>query len=212
MLTLALYGLLAILLIGAIYLAAAWLLPAGEQIAPPARDEPIWSLPAERALAAADVADVRLPVALRGYRFAETDLLLDRLVEELRARDEEIAGLRRPVTASKWAPAASTSIDKPASVDTPTSPDKPASLDKAASTPTAGSAAEPGADAVTAAAAKSKAEAAARLRPTPANDTAPAAAPTSDGADDVEPAAEPKAAPARRLPPRPWVQPGRHDD
>jgi len=37
---------------------------------------------------------VRLPVALRGYRFAETDLLLDRLVEELRARDEEIAGLR----------------------------------------------------------------------------------------------------------------------
>jgi len=37
---------------------------------------------------------VRLPVALRGYRFAETDLLLDRLVEELRARDEEIARLR----------------------------------------------------------------------------------------------------------------------
>ena len=94
MLTLALYGLLAILLIGGLYLVAARLLPAGEQIAPPVRDEPIWELPAERALVAADIAEVRLPVALRGYRFAETDLLLDRLVEELRARDEEIARLR----------------------------------------------------------------------------------------------------------------------
>ncbi len=94
MLTLALYGLLAIVLIGALYLIAVRLLPAGEQIAPPVRDEPIWELPSERAMLAADVADVRLPVALRGYRFAETDLLLDRLVEELQARDEEIARLR----------------------------------------------------------------------------------------------------------------------
>jgi hypothetical protein len=93
-LTLALYGLLAVVVIGALYLIAVRLLPAGEQIAPPVRDEPIWALPSERALIAADVADVRLPVALRGYRFAETDLLLDRLVEELQARDEEIARLR----------------------------------------------------------------------------------------------------------------------
>jgi hypothetical protein len=41
-----------------------------------------------------DVDGVRLPVALRGYRFAETDLLLDRLAAELRARDAEIARLR----------------------------------------------------------------------------------------------------------------------
>ncbi len=40
------------------------------------------------------MAAVRLPVALRGYRFAETDLLLDRLAEELRARDAEIDRLR----------------------------------------------------------------------------------------------------------------------
>jgi hypothetical protein len=33
-------------------------------------------------------------VALRGYRFAETDVLLDRLAEELRVRDELIAKLR----------------------------------------------------------------------------------------------------------------------
>ena len=45
MLTLALYGLLALLLAGALFLLAAYLLPAGEQIAPPIRDEPLWDLP-----------------------------------------------------------------------------------------------------------------------------------------------------------------------
>ena len=94
MLTLALYGLLAILLAGALFLLAAYLLPSGEQIAPPIRDEPEWDLPAGRRLGSADVTAVRLPVALRGYRFAETDRLLDRLAHELDERDAEIARLR----------------------------------------------------------------------------------------------------------------------
>ena len=94
MVTLALFGLLAVLVAGVLFLAAAYLLPAGEQIAPPIRDEPLWELPSERALRSDDIAGVRLPVALRGYRFAETDLLLDRLGDELRARDEEIARLK----------------------------------------------------------------------------------------------------------------------
>jgi hypothetical protein len=89
-----LYGLLAILLAGGLFLLATRFLPAGEQIAPPLRDEPPWELPPDRALEADDVDGVRLPVALRGYRFAETDLLLDRLAAELRARDAEIARLR----------------------------------------------------------------------------------------------------------------------
>jgi hypothetical protein len=93
-LTLALYGLLAIVIMGLLFLVAVNLLPAGEQIAPPVRDEPPWDLPLSRQLNAADVASIRLPVALRGYRFAETDVLLDRLGEELRARDAEIARLR----------------------------------------------------------------------------------------------------------------------
>jgi DivIVA domain-containing protein len=92
--TLALFAGVAILVAVVLFVLAAFLLPAGEQIAPPIRDEPVWTLPATRALAPSDVADVRLPVALRGYRFAETDLLLDRLAEELKARDEEIAQLR----------------------------------------------------------------------------------------------------------------------
>ena len=113
MLHLFLYGLLAILLAGGLFLLASWLLPAGEQIAPPVRDDPPWELPAERALAADDIDGVRLPVALRGYRFAETDLLLDRLAGELRARDAEIARLRGDVPAEPSAAPA----DEPAPAD-----------------------------------------------------------------------------------------------
>lgn len=94
MIDLVLYGLLAVVIAGALFLAASRFLPAGEQIAPAVRDEPVWELPAERGLLADDIDAVRLPVALRGYRFAETDQLLDRLAGELRARDEEIARLR----------------------------------------------------------------------------------------------------------------------
>ncbi|MDT4924981.1 MAG: hypothetical protein QOG01_2694 [Pseudonocardiales bacterium] len=88
------YGLLAVVLAAGLFGLAARFLPAGEQIAPPLRDEPPWELPLERVLQPEDVDAVRLPVALRGYRFAETDLLLDRLATELRSRDAEIARLR----------------------------------------------------------------------------------------------------------------------
>ena len=93
MLSLVLYGLLALGLMIGLFLVASRFLPAGEQIAPPLRDEPPWALPAERHLNAGDIEDLRLPVALRGYRFAETDLLLDRLVDELRRRDTELERL-----------------------------------------------------------------------------------------------------------------------
>jgi DivIVA domain-containing protein len=93
-LSLALYGLLAVGIAAVLFLIAAYVLPAGERIAPPIRDEPLWELPSSRRLAADDVVAVRLPVALRGYRFAETDLLLDRLADELKSRDDEIARLQ----------------------------------------------------------------------------------------------------------------------
>jgi len=107
-----LYGLLAVLLAGGLFLLASKFLPAGEQIAPPLRDEPPWALPPERALRAEDVDGVRLPVALRGYRFAETDLLLDRLAAELRARDVEIARLRGEPVDTEPAPPAEESADE----------------------------------------------------------------------------------------------------
>jgi DivIVA domain-containing protein len=115
-----LYGLLAVAIAVLLFALAARFLPAGEQIAPPLRDEPPWDLPPDRPLTADDVDDVRLPVALRGYRFAETDLLLDRLAGELRARDAEIDRLRgggmatradrpaNPAPAPAQAPAATT--------------------------------------------------------------------------------------------------------
>ena len=93
MLTLVGFGLLAIVLAAALFLLAAYVLPSGEQIAPPLRDEPVWEPPA-RTLSSADITTARLPVALRGYRFAETDRLLDRLADELDRRDAEIARLR----------------------------------------------------------------------------------------------------------------------
>jgi hypothetical protein len=93
-LTLFLYALLAIIVVAGLFALAVYVLPKGEQIAPPAPDQRPWETLPGRQLRAEDVVSARLPVALRGYRFAETDLLLDRLTEELRERDDEIARLR----------------------------------------------------------------------------------------------------------------------
>jgi DivIVA domain-containing protein len=93
-LTLLGYLLLAVLLVGGLFYLGATLLPAGEQLAPAVRDEPSWAFEQGRAMRAEDVTTVRLPVALRGYRFAETDELLDRLAEEIRWRDAELEQLR----------------------------------------------------------------------------------------------------------------------
>lgn len=124
MLHLLLYVLLAIVVAGGIFLLAARFLPAGEQIAPPVRDEPLWALPPERALQAEDVDTVRLPVALRGYRFAETDVLLDRLAGELRARDAEIARLRGDTVPPEPAPEPSSEPDPERLYAAPPDPDR----------------------------------------------------------------------------------------
>lgn len=115
MLTLLGYGLLAVLVAVGLFLLAAWLLPAGEQIAPAIRDEPLWQLPPDEQLDADALEQVKLPIALRGYRFAETDLLLDRLGEELRHREAEIAELREQLDrrrSSPSEPAADGEIDE----------------------------------------------------------------------------------------------------
>lgn len=106
-----LYGVLAIVVIVVLFLVVANLLPAGEQIAPPLRDEPLWLLPAQRRLVPEEVEAIRLPVALRGYRFAETDLLLDRLGDELRERDAEIARLRGVESVDEWIQSADASVE-----------------------------------------------------------------------------------------------------
>jgi len=57
-------------------------------------DDVIVDLPEDRPLLASDVDSVRLPLALRGYRMADVDLVLDRLSAELATRDAQIRQLK----------------------------------------------------------------------------------------------------------------------
>jgi len=88
------YGAIAVVVVVVLFLLAAKFLPAGEQIAPPLSDHPLWRLPADEQITAEQIQAVRLPVALRGYRFAEVDQLLDVVSAQVRERDEEIARLK----------------------------------------------------------------------------------------------------------------------
>ncbi|WP_083976642.1 DivIVA domain-containing protein [Kitasatospora azatica] len=54
-------------------------------------------LPQERPLSRADVDEIRLPMAVRGYRMDEVDDVLDRLGAELAYRDSRIAELEAAV-------------------------------------------------------------------------------------------------------------------
>lgn len=135
-----LYGLLAIVVAAVLFALAVRFLPAGEQIAPPLRDEPPWELPPDRRLRPEDVDTLRLPVALRGYRFAETDELLDRLSAELQARDEEIARLHQHAAdTADTVPARSESADyKPDALVVVPAADEPAAPAGGATTEPAG--------------------------------------------------------------------------
>ena len=59
----------------------------GGELAAEHPDRPRPVLPPEGPVRAADLEEVRFTTALRGYRTAEVDALLDRLTEELRARE-----------------------------------------------------------------------------------------------------------------------------
>ncbi|MGW1071310.1 DivIVA domain-containing protein [Streptomyces sp. NPDC002537] len=60
-------------------------------------------LPVDRPAGRADVDALRLPVALRGYRMAETDDVLDRLGAELAERDARIAELEYALAGARAA-------------------------------------------------------------------------------------------------------------
>ena len=65
----------------------------GDGLSPQELDDVIVDMPPERALDASDVASLRLPMALRGYRMADVDDVLDRLAAELALRDARIREL-----------------------------------------------------------------------------------------------------------------------
>lgn len=89
------YALLALVVAALLFYAVVALLPDGLSLTPE-RDHRPFELPPDRRMVREDLDRVRIPVGLRGYRFAETDDLIDRLAAEIVVRDEEIARLRHP--------------------------------------------------------------------------------------------------------------------
>lgn len=96
------YLLLALVVAALVFYGIVALLPGGLSLTPQ-RDNRPFELPADRRMVRADLERVRIPVGVRGYRFAETDDLIDRLAAEIVVRDEEIARLRSQA-ASRTAP------------------------------------------------------------------------------------------------------------
>ena len=90
------YLLLALVVAAVLFYLVVALLPSGLMVTP-IRDNRPMELPANRRLRVSDLDRIRIPVSLRGYRFAETDELIDRLAAEIQIRDEEIERLRQGV-------------------------------------------------------------------------------------------------------------------
>ncbi|HST47109.1 DivIVA domain-containing protein [Jatrophihabitans sp.] len=90
------YLLLALVVAALVFYGVVAMLPGGLSLTPQ-RDNRPFELPVDRRMVPADLDRVRIPVSVRGYRFAETDDLIDRLAAEIVVRDEEIARLRSRV-------------------------------------------------------------------------------------------------------------------
>ncbi|MDH6135076.1 DivIVA domain-containing protein [Kitasatospora sp. MAA4] len=67
-------------------------------------------LPQERPLNRHDVDEIRLPMAVRGYRMEEVDDVLDRLGAELAYRDQRISELEAAVAVQGGAQAGETAL------------------------------------------------------------------------------------------------------
>jgi hypothetical protein len=88
------YLLLALVVAAVLFYLVVALLPSGLTVTPIRDDRPL-ELPANRRMRVSDLDRIRIPVSLRGYRFRETDDLIDRLAAEIQVRDEEIDRLRQ---------------------------------------------------------------------------------------------------------------------
>jgi len=104
------YLLLALVVAAVLFYLVVALLPSGLSVRPVRDNRPL-ELPPDRRMRITDLDRVRIPVSLRGYRFAETDELIDRLAAELQVRDEEIARLKQR---GAGAPGANQVDDEPA--------------------------------------------------------------------------------------------------
>ncbi|HZB50880.1 MAG TPA: DivIVA domain-containing protein, partial [Mycobacteriales bacterium] len=93
MTTLLTYVLGLLLVGGLLFLVASFTFGRGEEMVPALPDGTPVELPDDRLADGDDVRAVRLSVVLRGYRMDEVDWLLDRLAEQVEARDREIGRL-----------------------------------------------------------------------------------------------------------------------
>lgn len=84
----------------------------GDGLAPAVPDRPDVELPTDRPLDAADLAHLRLSVAVRGYRMDEVDALLSRLGAEIEDRDAHHDP--RPSARPSAAPSIQPSVQPPA--------------------------------------------------------------------------------------------------
>ncbi|MGN6721056.1 MAG: DivIVA domain-containing protein [Marmoricola sp.] len=87
-------GVTLVILAGGVVVAAAG---RGEGLAPREVDDPPIRLP-EEGISGDDVRDVRFSTAMRGYRVAEVDEVLQRLAEEIDALRTEVEESRSGVT------------------------------------------------------------------------------------------------------------------
>lgn len=110
MATALIYVLVLLAVAAAIFVGASALFGRGEELAPiPRGASPTW-LP-DTGPAAADVRAVRFQQAVRGYRMAEVDWVLDRVAAELERLDEEHGHLHRRIAELENPPAAE--LEKP---------------------------------------------------------------------------------------------------
>lgn len=122
-LTVVVYFALAVVVVTALVALAVLVLPATEQLAPAPPDRTPWALPAQRPMTTDDVSRLKLPVTLRGYRFAETDAVLDRLGEEIAHRDAVIATLQAQLAGGEAGERLATEATDPAGDDRSARPD-----------------------------------------------------------------------------------------
>jgi len=73
------FAILVVLALGGVAVVAAG---RGQPMGPAYDDAPDSLVPADGPVTAEDLRRIRFPLALRGYRMAEVDALLDRLAEE----------------------------------------------------------------------------------------------------------------------------------
>lgn len=90
-----LFVMLVVLLAGLVAAVVAGRVPAGGLL-PPVSSESVTGLP-RGGIDPQDVDQVRFDMAVRGYRMSQVDAVIERLVDEVRARDAEIERLRREV-------------------------------------------------------------------------------------------------------------------